>query len=165
MIHDISDVEQQFRGLDLRGQIVRNRKAVLDELIASLRNDFQAGRFQAVKCYFASHHLRLKNFSGSGHSVRPRHDEGALDGTIDPTPETKQLCEGLSETLHAVRPPPEDAKGMAIHLTKAADLWLDAVGKMDLGMNKWWDEMAASGTTPSRFAIEIKKKKRNTQSS
>src|SRR5712664_793106 len=111
-IHDISDVEEQFHALDVRGQIVRNRKAVLNDLIASLRSDFQAGRFQAVIIHYRIflHHAvnayLVRTIPDSkvlgGQDTPSGNDtvkvQQALDDTLDPTPETKKLCEGLSKT-------------------------------------------------------------------
>jgi hypothetical protein len=85
MIHDITDVEEQFNALDVRGQIVRKRKEVLDELIASLHDDFEAGRFRAVVLHYRIflHHAvnaylvrtipDSKNVGWSANSGRQRH--------------------------------------------------------------------------------------------
>jgi len=176
VIHDITDVVEQFNALDVRGQIVRNRKAVLDELIASLRADFQAGRFQAVIIYYRIflHHAvnayLVRTIPDSkilaGQQTPSGNDtvkvQQALDGALDPTPETKQLCEGLSKTLHALNRPPEDAEGMAGYLMHAADLWVDAVAKEDIRLNKWWDDGVANGITSSRFEVKVKNRKRST---
>jgi hypothetical protein len=174
-IHDISDVEEQFHALDVRGQIVRGRRAVLDELIESLRTDFQAGRFQAVIIHYRIflHHavnaylvrtipdsniLAGQDTPSGSDTVKVQQ---ALDDTLDPTPLTKELCEELSRTLHAIHPPPENSEGMAFHLMKTANIWFEAIVKEDVRLNKWWDDLHADGITSSRFAVKIKKKKRN----
>jgi hypothetical protein len=174
-IHDVPDVQDQFHAMDVRGQIVRKRKAVLDELIASLRMDFQAGRFQAVIIHYRIflHHavnaLLLHTISDSRILAGQTNPSGSdtekvqklFDDPLDTNPVSKALCDGLSKTLHAINPPPEDAEGMAVHLMKSADMCFDQVVKVDAGLNKWWDELYAKGVTTSRFEIKVKKRKRN----
>jgi hypothetical protein len=174
-MHDITDVEQQFHALDVRGQIVRNRLVVLTELIASLRADFAVGRFSAVVIHYRIflHHavnaylvrtipdLRILAGQETPSGSDTVKVQQALDDTPDPTPETKQLCDGLSEILHAIRRPPEDSKSMAEHLMKAADTWFELVLKEDIRLNKWWDDdLRGYGVTHARFEIKTKKKKR-----
>jgi hypothetical protein len=177
MIHDIADVEVQFDALDVRGQIVRHRKDVLNELIASLHSDLEAGRFRAVVLHYRIflHHAvnacLVRTIPDSkilaGQDTPSGSDtvkvQLALDGTLAPTPVTKRLCKGLSENLHALRPPPEDAEGLARCLMRAADMWLDVVAEEDRRLNKWWDDQVANGVTPSRFEVKVKKRKRSTQ--
>src|ERR1700686_5232140 len=105
-IHDVSDVIEQFHAMDVRGQIVRNRKAVLDELIASLRADFQAGRFQAVVIHYriflhhAANAYLVRTIPDSkilaGQDTPSGNDtekvQQVIDGAVKPTPETKKLC-------------------------------------------------------------------------
>lgn len=174
MIHDISDVQQEFHALDVRGQIVRNRLVVLTELITSLRTDFAAGRFRAAVIHYRIflHHavnaylvrtipdsriLAGQDTPSGGDTVKVQQ---ALDDTLDPTPETKQLCDGLSESLHAIHPPPQDSEGMAGHLMKAADMWFELVVKEDIRLNKWWDDLRANGVTAGRFEGKAKKRRR-----
>lgn len=173
-IHDIADVEQQFCALDLRGQIVRNRKGVLDELLVSLRTDFQAGRFRAVVNHyriFLHHavnaylvHMIPDSKILAGQDTPSGTDtekvQRALDGTSTPTPEIKQLCHGLSKTLHAIHPPPDESEEVARHLMRAADIWSEMVGKEDAVLNKWYDELVAGGITPSRFELKAAPQKR-----
>ena len=176
MIHDISDVQEQFHAFDLRGQIVRNRMVVLTELITSLRTDFAAGLFRAVLIHYRIflHHavnaylvrtipdsriLAGQDTPSGSDTVKVQQ---ALDDTLDPTPETKQLCKGLSESLHAIHPPPEDSEGMAENLMKAADMWFELVVKEDIRLNKWWDDLRATGVTSGRFEVKAQKRKRNT---
>ncbi len=174
-IHDISDVHEQFHAMDVRGQIVRNRKAVLDELMESLRTDFQAGRFQAVIIHYRIflHHAvnayLVRTIPDSkilaGQDTPSGSDtekvQQAIDDTLEPTPLTKELCEELSRALHAIRPPPEDSGGMSVHLMKTADIWFELVVKEDARLNKWWDDLRAGGVTSSRFQVKGEKKKRN----
>ncbi len=174
-IHDVSDVIEQFKAMDVRGQIVRNRKAVLDELIASLRSDFQAGRFQAVIIHYRIflHHavnaLLIRTIPDSKILAGQDNPSGTdtekvqrvCDGPFDPNPVSKELCDGLSKTLHAINPPPEDAEGVAVHLMKAAEMCFDWVVKEDIGWNKWWDEEQANGIASSRFEVKSAKRKRN----
>jgi hypothetical protein len=174
-IHDIPDVESQFAAMDVRGQIIRNRRGVLDELITSLRTDFQAGRFQAVILHYRIflHHAvnayLVRTIPDSkilaGQDTPSGSDtskvQRALDDKLDPAPETKNLCEGLSKAMHAIHPPPEDSEGAAVHLMKSADMWLELIAKLDVGLNKWWDDLHASGVTCSRFQVKVKKKPRN----
>jgi hypothetical protein len=175
VIHDIPDVEQRFNALDVRGQIVRNRLVVLTELIGSLRTDFAAGRFRAVVIHYriCLHHavnaylvrtipdsriLAGQDTPSGSDAVKVQQ---ALDDTPDPTPETRQLCDGLSQSLHAIRPPPEDSKGVAEHLMKSADMWFKLVVREDIRLNKWWDDLRGIGVTSERFEVRAKKKKRS----
>jgi hypothetical protein len=177
VIHDITDVQEQFHALDVRGQIVRNRMVVLTELITSLRTDFAAGRFRAVVIHYRIflHHavnaflvraipdsriLAGQDTPSGSDTVKVQQ---ALDDTLNPTPETKQLWNGLSESPHAIHPPPEDSEGMAEHLMKAADMWFALVVKEDIRLNKWWDDLRATGLTSGRFEVRPKKRKRNTK--
>ena len=174
MTHDISNVQRQFDALDVRGQIVRNRMVVLTELITSLRMDFAAGRCRAVVIHYRIflHHAvnayLVRTISDSRISEGQETPSGndtlkvqqALDDTLNPTPETKQLCHGLSEILHAIHPPPADSDGMAEHLMKAADVWFELVVKEDIRLNKWWDDLRANGVTAGRFEVKTRKRKR-----
>lgn len=167
----VPNVQDQFNAMDVRGQNVRNRKDVLDELYASLRTDFQAARFRAVVIHYRIflHHavnaMLVRTIPDStilaGQDTPSGRDtvkvQQALDDTLDPTPETKKVCEGLSQSLHAIQPPPEDSEGLAKHLMQAADLWVELVAKEDKRLNQWWDDLFASGVTTSRFEPAVKK--------
>jgi hypothetical protein len=43
----------------------------------------------------------------------------------------------------------------------AAEIWIDIVSKDDKILNKWWDDLKASGITTGRFQPNVKRKKRN----
>jgi hypothetical protein len=119
-----------------RGQILRNRKDVLEELLKSLRTDFEAGRFRAVILHYRVflHHavnaVLVRTIPDSrilvGQQTATGNDmvkvQQALTDELVPTDVTPQLCDGLSKTMHGINPPPEDAEGMAGELMKAADM-------------------------------------------
>jgi hypothetical protein len=173
-IHDVSGVRDQFSAMDVRGQIVRNRKAVLDELIASLRADFQARRFQAVIIHYRIflHHVvnallvstipdsRILAGQDTPSGTDTEKVQKLLDDPLDPDPVSKRLCDGLSRNLHALNPPPEDAEGTAIPLMKSADMCFNWVLREDARLNKWWDDEQTNGVTSSRFVVKSKKRSR-----
>ena len=171
--HDVPDLHDQFHAMDVRGQIIHRRRAVLDELIASLRADFEAERYQAVVIHYRIflHHavnaLLLHTIPDSkilaGQDTPPGSDtekvQRLLDDPADPNPVSKFMCEALSKTVHAIVPPPDPAQAPAIALFRVAEMLHAAVVTVDVGLNKWWEDAKAEGITPNRHEVKSKKKR------
>jgi len=174
-IHNVPDLHDQFHAMDVRGQIIRNRRQVLDELIASLRADFKAERFRAVVIHYRIllHHavnaLLLHTIPDSNVLAGQDTPSGGdtqkvqqyLDDPKDPNPVSKELCDALSKTVHAVDPPPEESQGAAVALLHTAEVLYAEVVRIDVGLNKWWDDLQVSGTSAGRYQVKGKKRKRN----
>jgi hypothetical protein len=173
-IHDVSNVEEQFLAMDVRGQIVRNRKDVLGELLESLRADYAGGRFRSVVIHYRIflHHAvnallvatirdsRVLAGQDTPSGTDTEKVQQALDGSGMSTLEIRKLCNGLSESLHAIHPPPEDSPGLAKVLMEAAGLWMSFIDKEDQRLNKWWDDSHKNGVTVGRFQPTVQRNKR-----
>jgi hypothetical protein len=173
--HDVPDIHDQFHAMDVRGQIIHNRRVVLDELMASLRADFEAERYSAVLIHYRIflHHavnaLLLHTIPDSkilaGQDTPSGSDtekvQQYLGDPTDPNPVSKELCDALSKTVHATKPPPEESQPPAIALFRVAELLYAEVVRIDVGLNKWWEDAKADGIIPNRYEVKPKKRKRN----
>lgn len=168
MSDTIDPVIVRFLALDVRGQVVRARNVHVTELFESLESDYAAGRLRAVVLNYRTFVLHAINACLIG-SIP---DHKILVGQQTPSGSDKEKIEKylgekdellglLGGRMHGVHPCPDEPElvELAKTLMKAAHLLKGHVDDLDKGLNRWFNEMVASGITPSRHKVTRKERK------